>query len=308
MGLLILLAEGLAVCLIAGVGYAVWLLTHPPRRTFATAVSRGRPGTPEQLDARPAFEEWTFISRGLELPVWDIKGGLPPGEGPTVVMTHGWGDSRIGALSRVPAVMPHCSRLILWDLPGHGEAPGRSSLGAREVQDLLALIGRVREPGVRLVLMGWSLGAGISIEAAARGAPEDVAGVIAEAPYRFPWTPARNVLRLRRLPYRWNLMPALWCVGWDVGAGPNWRGFDRAGHASHLGCPLLVIHGTLDEVSPVEDGRKIATAAPLGRLLELPEAGHYGLWTDARFAGTCAEGLRAFLSQPAPAAPSGRVT
>lgn len=300
MGLLILLAEGLALCVIAGIGYTVWLLTHPTRRTYASALARGRPGTPAELDGRPAFEEWTFKSRGLELPVWDIRGLLPAGEGPTAVMTHGWGDSRIGALLRVPALLPCCSRLVLWDLPGHGESPGRCTLGTREVEDLLALIDRVGDTAGPVVLFGWSLGAGISIAAAAGGLT-GVSGVIAEAVYRLPSTPARNVLRVRRLPYRWNLGPALMCIGLDAGAGPKWRGFDRAVHASGLRCPLLVIHGALDEVCPVEDGRAIAAAAPRGRILEFPDAGHFGLWSDERFAKVCAAEVAEFLLAISPA-------
>lgn len=305
MGLLILLAEGLAVCLVGGIGYVIWMLTHPPRRTYASALSRGRPGTPAELDGKPAFEEWRFKSRGLDLPVWDLRGRLEPGRGPTVILTHGWGDSRVGALARVPALQPCCSRLVLWDMAGHGEAPGRCTLGARDVEDLLALIDRVQEPGVPLVLFGWSLGAGVSVAAAARTASGIVAGVVAEAPYRVPQTPARNVLRLRQLPHRWNLAPALWCIGLDVGAGAGWRGFDRALHAARLSCPLLAIHGSLDEVSPIQDGRDIAKAAPRGRILELPEAGHYGLWTDVRFAEPCAREMRGFLQSLMIPAPSG---
>jgi len=46
-------------------------------------------------------------------------------------------------------------------------------------------------------------------------------------------------------------------------------------------CPVLVMAGTRDPVTPVEDAREIAAAipAPWGRIVEFPEAGH-GAWRD----------------------------
>lgn len=298
IGLLTLLLEGLAACVIAGVGYTVYVLTHPPRRTYAHAVSRGRAGHPDELpkmaDGRArAFSEWSFKSRGVELPVWDITGDMDEGSGPVIVMTHGWGDSRVGALARAVPLLPLASRIVMWDLPGHGEARGRCSMGTGEVNDLLALLGQIRVDPRHTVLFGWSLGAGVSIVAASR-LPSLIAGLIAEAPYRVPQTPARNVLRIRSLPHRWNVPVAFWLIGIDVGVGPRWNGFDRTEHAGRLTCPLLVIHGNDDRVCPIEDGRAIARAGR-GVLVEVPDAGHHGLWTEPGSATVCLAAARDFL-------------
>jgi len=325
-GLVVLLLEGLAVCIVAAIGYTVYALTHPTRRTYASAVSRGRPGHPGEMPGRLGegprkFESWTFRSRGMDLPVWDFPGDAP--DGPVVIFSHGWGDSRIGGLTRVPYFLGAASRIVLWDMPGHGEAPGTCALGTREVEDLLTLIGRVNETERGVVLFGWSLGAGVSICAAnepgasgtgrggppgnrevrdagtdvpARGATDTVSGqggkrgpaltprvrgVIAEAPYRLPWTPARNVMRLRGLPWKWNMGAVFAILGIGLRLGVRWRGFDRAEHAAGLECPLLVLHGSEDEVCPVEDGREIAAAAKQGRFVEIEKGRHFGLWTEA---------------------------
>ena len=45
--------------------------------------------------------------------------------------------------------------------------------------------------------------------------------------------------------------------------------------------PLLVIHGTRDELVPVEQGRELAAAVPGARLLELPNAAHTDLFFRA---------------------------
>jgi pimeloyl-ACP methyl ester carboxylesterase len=291
LGIGILLLVGLGVAWGGCVAYTAWILTHPPRRTYASAVSRGRPGDPSELDGPREFRAWTLEIRGLRLPVWTIEGDLPAG-GPTIVLTHGWADSKIGALARIAALSPVASRLIAWDLRGHGEATGTCGLGLRETGDLLALLEQLDEDGP-VILYGWSLGAGTSIAAALE---RPVAAVIAESPYRLAATPARNVLRARGLPWRATLPPALLAAGAASG-DPFYRCFDRASLAARLRRPLLVIHGSEDVICPIEDGRAIAAAAPAGRLVEIPEAGHNDLWTDERFAAACAAAVQAAVTQ-----------
>ncbi len=342
VGLFSLLALGLAMLWLAGVVSTAWMLTHPARRMFAWAVSRGRAVDPAGLEPARPFESWTFRSRGRDLPVWDIRGDAP--DGPTVILTHGWADCRIGGLLRVGAIAPHASRVILWDLPGHGEAPGACGLGVGEVEDLRALLELLRSPRrqpatspererAAIVLYGWSLGAGVSIVVAAEDAVGErrgeraggrIAGVIAESPYRRAGTPARNVLRLRGLPYRATLRPALWVVAlmlrsWPLvgresgrrhgghGAAPSPgrpspRGlarlpFDRAAHGAHLACPLLVVHGTADDVCPIEDGYAIVAAAPRGEVAEIVGARHNDVWTTPAFAAAGAQAVGSFLAR-----------
>jgi uncharacterized protein len=303
MGLLILLALGLALLWSAMVAYTKWMLTHPPRRTYASAVSRGRPGDPSELPEPRRFEEWMFKSAGgFDLPVWEVDGDDTAG--PIIILTHGWADSRISALTRVSPLAAVASKLILWDLRGHGHAPGVSTLGPRERDDLNLLLDHLRSTRPRangsevpIVLYGWSLGAGISIEIAA-SAP--VAAVIAEAPYRLRETPARNVLAARGLPHRATLKPALWLAAPRLAASGAYRGFDRALHAARVSCPVLVLHGSEDRVSPVDDGRAIAAAAPHGGIAEILGAGHNDLWTDPRFAQQSAVAVHEFIRSTVP--------
>lgn len=346
-GLFLLLLASLALFWLLLSIHTVWMLTHPPRRAYAWAVSRSVPGDPAELGL--AFSEWTFRSRSRDLPVWDIRAANP--SGPLIIITHGWGDSRVVHLSRAAGLAPHASRIILWDLPGHGDAPGICELGSREHADLLTLLDhlntpppartpRATDPGSGgagpvpltsarptphppLILYGSSLGAGISMAAALQSA-HPIAAVIAEAPYRIPPTPARNVLRLRALPFRTNLAPAMTFLGLSFGQGISWGvctithnpghspRFDRAKLARQLRCPLLVLHGECDPVSPPDDGRAIAASCPSGRIAIIPAASHNNLWIDPAFADQSAAAVRDFLASlsslhsapaPAPASP-----
>lgn len=299
VGLLILLALGLAVLWAAVVLLTVRLLTRPPRRTYASAVSRGKAGDPGELPAPRKFTSWTLKASGGEFPIWDIEGlAKDNAAAPVVILAHGWGDSKLGVLSRLPA-LEAAARIIGLDLPGHGESSRRPgfTLGVREIDVVQELVAELRrqEPSRPIVLWGWSLGAGLCIAAAAR-APEQIFGVIAESPYRQPWTPARNVLRLYGLPHRFTLLPALRLVGLRTGIGWSWSGFDRAEHAVRLranapGCSLLVVHGEEDDICPLEDGKKIAECGR-GSLIAIAGKGHNDLWSTEP---TPADAVRSFL-------------
>lgn len=303
MGLVILLLIGLTLAIIGQAIYTAWLLTHPPRRAYVWAVSRNLPGTPSEMPPPPdgpgprVFDAITFVSRGITLHAWSIPGDKP--DGPTVIWTHGWGESRVQSLLRLPALLPHACRVVLWDLPAHGDSGGKLTMGLREPEDLRALIDAI--DAERVVLGGFSLGAGVSIAAAERDG-RGVVGVIAEAPYRVPQTPARNVLRQIGMP-AWPAVPlALGSLGllrfregfaWFRRAGPT--SYDRAERAASLKVPLLVLTGELDEVSPPEDSRAIASRATLARVVAVEGAGHLNMWIDPAFRAAATEAVRDFM-------------
>jgi len=303
LGLTLLLAAGLAVLYVGVVGVTAWSLTHPPRRTYAWSVAKGRPGDPSELDEPAPFETWTFASRGRDLPVWDIEGQRAGG--PVIICSHGWADSRLGVLVRLRSLRAEASRVIAWDGPGQGEAQGVCALGAREVDDLENLVARV-EADAPIVLYGWSLGAGISIALASRLRDHRIAGVVAESPYVDPATPARGVIDAMGMPHRLTLPPALWLLGLFFNVGPRWSrgqgggrtfdGFDRDEHAAQVRCPLLVLHGEHDPICPLEQGRRIAErAGHLGTLAVIRGAEHNDLWKDPQLAQACSEAVSDFL-------------
>lgn len=291
-GLLLLLAIGAVLYWLTLVVLTARTLTHPIRQTYASAVALGRPGDPGELDSPREFEAWTLQSQGRSLAVWDIAG--ENAEGPVAIVTHGWSSGKVHSIRRLPLLATLCSRVVFWDMPGHGESGGRCTLGVLETNDLLAIIERVR--GDRpLILCGASMGSGVSIATAARAT--GITQVIVEAPYRLPPTPAANVMEFKKAPVRFVLGPAIAYIG--LAATGRWTGpsltsreglpFDREVLAAQITCPLLVFHGDADPTCPIEDGRAIARACPQGRFVEVPGGTHQNLWKD--------EGCRAIMER-----------
>ena len=271
-----MLSSGLLLAFIVLVWYTLRTLTVPPRRTYAWAVSRKRAGDPGELVPPLSFRPFSFQSRNSELSAWEIPGQTVGG--PTIIITSGWGESKVTMLERAAHLAPIAGTVILWDLPGHGESMGTTSLGAHESEDLITLAKSL--PAGDLFFFGYSLGAGISIEAAGRDQIPHLRGVIAEAPYRLPVTPALNVLNQLGVPYTFNLPAAMMIIGLKLGYGLDFgtsKLYDRAGHAKLLKQPLLVIHGEQDVICPPLDGVAISQAAN-GRYELIKNADHVNLW------------------------------
>jgi len=300
LGLLQLLVIGFVIYLIALIVYTIRSLTHPYRQSYASAIHRSIAGDPGELDDPVSFEERTTKGIRGELALWVLPGKNP--EGPRVVMTHGWGSSKIGGLKRLEPIIEHASSVVLWDLPGHGESCSRTRMGVDEHRDLEYILDATDDPRVDgqrrdVVLYGWSMGAGISL-GGARALSDDysIVGVICESAYIDAITPARNVIKLRGVPYRLNLQPAMAIIGMRLGVGPRWKGFARDQIAKEIELPMLVLHGTDDPVCPIGDGEAIAGSAPNAELVKIMGGGHNNLWSDEVFAAQMSASIGSFLS------------
>jgi len=285
MGLLLLIAIAVLLLWLIGAWALIHALTHPRRKTFAVALAHGEPTDPAdlQLDAEEVTFTFTDQSR---TPGWLIRGGLrgegASGGGPTLVLVHGFSDSRYGLLSRVPMLLPYASRVVVFDLPGQGESEAAAGHGGlREPDDVLHLLDQLSPDDTkRIVLLGISMGAGIAIAAAARAAGEQrsrIQGVIAEGPYRHWDEPLHNIFRRSKYP-RWPIIPLAGL--WLRLTAKGFKGFDRAGYAMKLGCPLLVLHGSEDRTCPIDAARQIADAAPDATFIEIEGGQHSDLTTE----------------------------
>lgn len=258
---------GLAALFGAGAGIAslaylagLWKdVTRPPRRGLGWALGQGLAASPSDLGLD--FQERTIELGGTHMPCWWVAGR---GDDPRAVtiLLHGHGRSRWDSLRRLGPAAERASLVVLPDLRGHGEAPGRSTLARREADDVATLVAEVlrERPGARITIAGHSLGAVVAIHAAARceSGSIPVAGVVAWGPYDRVRTPFEARLRLRGLPVRPFSSVVLWLL--DRADGPERATRDSAAELRRTA--LTVTADTTDTVSPLADAAAIAAARP----------------------------------------------
>ena len=199
--------------------------------------------------------------------------------------------------------------------PGHGHSSPDAAATLPSLADDLAAWLTAVAPGP-VVLGGWSLGGMVALELAARTEiPVDKLLLLATTP-RFTmatdWPhglPDTQVRALRRnLERRFEAtLGDFFALAFAEGevAAERLRAIrtfaiypgglpDHATAAALLellavhdqrailpaiSCPALVLHGTLDRVTPAGAGRALAAALPQGQLHEIAGAGHAPLWT-----------------------------
>jgi pimeloyl-ACP methyl ester carboxylesterase len=297
-GVLIFLATSLAALLVLLTVLVAREMVQPPRHTVGYALARGLPADPGDLGLK--FEQW-WLDRpdGARLPVWEVatSGRIDEGdEGDggdqgdrtsspphpltlphrqavplTAVFVHGWGHSRIDMLALMTAWRGRCEQEVYYDLRGHGDAEGsRSFLGWREDDDLLALLERLgKRP---FVLIGYSMGAVIALAAAAREHPlrDRIAGVFAYAPYADFHTSLRGRLVRAGQPTRPITDFALACYQL-IGRPPrSLTEEDLRG----IRCPVTLVHGEADIVSPPDQVRWMNEALPHAERIAMRSVGH----------------------------------
>lgn len=274
-GISVLFGCALGVIFLIGGAMVAWTMVRPSRCTYGVAVGKGMPTSPEELGM--IGDEVTFRFRdGVEAPGWIIQGANPAG--PTVIISHGWANSRYGALRKALRFESHASRIVVYDLRGHGDSTSRICwLSLKEPGDIVQIMDELERRGDRFVLFGSSMGAGMTVAAGAldgQAGRNRVAGVILDGPYRYSMQPVERHLRLKGLPAQ----PFSWLGEWMVRLSMLYfRPYDRAADAAKLRCPLLVLHGANDPICPVESAKQIAAAAADGRFVEFAGGEHGGL-------------------------------
>jgi pimeloyl-ACP methyl ester carboxylesterase len=206
------------------------------------------------------------------------------GQGPVVVMTHGWG-GRAGRFSAIAGALVQADfRVVLFDAPAHGASMGRqASLPqfARALRDVADAIGPVHG------LIGHSLG-GAAVSLAMRDGLHAESAVLLAPPadvvlfsdafaehLRIPHR-ARDVMRQNletRLRFRFEELhvPTL---------------------AQAMRAPALIIHDRNDPDVPYTHGEEIANAWPGAQLVATTGLGHRALLRDPDVVRRTVEFLR----------------
>ena len=181
---------------------------------------------------------------------------------PVVVYFHGNAEDLSDAGPMMDLLRSLGAGVLAVEYPGYGASPGSPSergLYAAAESALRWLRDKKREQDV--MLLGQSLGSGVAIEMARRGWG---ARIVLISPFTsmsalgqqlFPWLPVSLLLQHR---------------------------FDNLSKAPQINKPVLVLHGTDDEVVPFAMGERISRAFPHATLHPIP-GGHHNdlLWPHA---------------------------
>lgn len=213
---------------------------------------------------------------GRSIPSWSF------GEGPTVLLVHGWGGRGVQLRAFVEPLVAIGYRVVLFDGPGHGASPGLSSLPEMAAATR-ALIDAERPVAVIAHSMG-----GPAVLLALRSAGHQPKRLVLLAPPTDMTNATAFFTRAFGLPehVRTDLELALerrFLIKMkDLRALPA----DTA-RAAQL--PLLVVHDRHDRDVPVSEGRRLARAWPGARWLETQHLGHFKILRDPSVVGAAVE-------------------
>ncbi|MEX2541786.1 MAG: alpha/beta fold hydrolase [Trueperaceae bacterium] len=125
--------------------------------------------------------------------------------------------------------------------------------GASEADDALVAVGELARRGVdEVLLLGFSMGGAVALEAAARwpqGAPR-LTGIVLDSPLLDPRTVIRRAVSETGLPLPRRLADLGLAIG-SLRTGVDWDRLDQRRTAGSIEAPVLLIAGTADHTIPI---------------------------------------------------------
>ena len=219
-----------------------WLLQD----RMAFPAPRGAVPDPQQLGIGNGERVQLTLRDGTRLVGWYLGPTAlrrPPPPSPALLWFYGNGENVATIWPVVRDFQPPGTALLVVDYPGYGGSEGRATEPTvYEAADaaFAALAQRREVDPHRIYVYGRSLGSAVAVHTAAH---HPVAGLILESPF----TSARDMARLH---YRMFPRPLL-----------HLR-LDNETAIRRVRCPVLVFHGTADQLVPIAMGRRVAAAAP----------------------------------------------
>ncbi|WP_394837292.1 lysophospholipase [Pendulispora rubella] len=231
--------------------------------------------TPRRL--RPRDEERAVLARGQRFS-FDVDRerivARAWGEGPTVLLAHGWGGHSGQMTSLVDALVAAHFRAVAIDFPGHGESEGRLSSLVHFAR-AMARASAIFKPFHGIV--AHSLGAAAVTYAFAHGGLQTSRAVFFAPPSDFHtwWGHFRTQV---------GVSDAIWhkiqrkAEGWlDV----PFESIQPTQLAPHMSTPLLILHDVHDREVPIEQGEDLARRWPGATLQRAEHLGHVRILHDA---------------------------
>ena len=281
------------------------VLDRGPGRV-ARIITGAAPGFTPSTGARVSWSGIYFMTPGDGgLSAHDVGISTPSGIAPAwlidgndersmtwAIHIHGLGSPRAGTLRgvQVTSEQGYTSLVVTYRNDGEGPriANGRSTLGATEVDDVDAAIQYAVTHGARqIVLFGWSMGAQVALQLAARPQYRQlITALVLESPV-LDWvaTIKANCARAG-LPAAAGLLALPWLTSpflaraIGLPASIPLRDLDWIARMQELAVPTLILHGEYDDSAPAAVSRKLASLRPDLVQLELFGAGHTMTWNS----------------------------
>jgi alpha-beta hydrolase superfamily lysophospholipase len=234
---------------------------------------------------------WVIPAAPADGTAHDSRGG----DSPWVIQVHGRGAERQEALRAVPVFRESGYTSLIISYRNDGTAPEsadrRYGLGGTEWLDLEAGIRyALAEGATSIVLMGWSMGGAIVLQAVTRSPSlEKVTGLVLESPVvdwidtleyqarilHIPGPIAQGARRMIESPWGTGI------TGLD--AAIDLTGLDFVSRALDLSRPTLILHSDDDGYVPSTASRALAEARPdIVTLVPFSVAKHTRLWNYDR--------------------------
>lgn len=243
------LLSGPSPDLAAGIAFRLWFRTGPrlPRRPEAGALWSG---------ADPLL----LHHRG------DLLRGAAWGDGPRVLLVHGWGGDSSQLSELVRPLVEAGYRVMAYDLPAHGVNPGRRT-NLFESADAISAIGR--EHGPLHAVVAHSFGTLASLVAVRQKLLTD--RLVALAPTVLLDTMIAGFAELLGLshPVRNRLAGRVL----EFAGREFWTDLSQP----H---PALIIHDDTDALAPIANAEYLASVWRYARLSRTSGLGHYRLLRD----------------------------
>jgi len=249
-----LIAFGFAFAL-AGLWIVGPILSHPVNHT----VTR-----PPGFDAH----DIAIPGDGHSIAAWWIDAG--PGT-PAVLLLHGIHDDRTAMIGRAQLLRKYGYSVLLIDLQGHGETPGEAiTFGYRESRDVTAALAWLRSASGtprKLGIIGCSMGGAAALLA---HQPTGADALVLEAVFPRITRATENRLRMRIGPLAAPLTRLLlWQLPWHLHISAS--DLEPIRHIADVAAPVLIIAGSRDEHTTLEESLELYAAAPEPKSLWIVE-------------------------------------
>jgi len=241
------------------------------------------PEPPQEKEWRRRAEPMAVEHRGqlLAVDAW--------GQGPTVLLVHGWNGrgAQLGAFA--PALTDAGYRVVAFDTPAHGRSPGRAT-NLPEISEAIQSV--ASRCGPVHAIVGHSFGVACAVFAMQQGLQANCFVAL---------SPPDSVRSLtRKFFVALDIRPAVQAefnrlFEADFGAD-LWQRFSPEVLVRHLHVPGLVIHDQDDRDVPWQEGAAVAQAWPGAEFIRTAGLGHRRILRDP----AVIERVTAFIASPAP--------